>query len=67
MARKCYRQNRGTHLIFVGEQFLGEGCPGVLDSNGFRAPVIFGRLVLNCRSGQEISSDAKVPASLHPF
>ena len=32
MARKCHRQEAGTHFIFFGEQFLGEGCPGALDS-----------------------------------
>jgi hypothetical protein len=42
MARKCHRQKCGTHLIFVGEQFLGEGCPGALDSKEFRALVISG-------------------------
>ena len=42
MARKCHRQECGTHLIFVGEQFLGEGCPGALDSKEFRALVISG-------------------------
>jgi hypothetical protein len=32
----------GTHFIFFGEQFLGEGCPGALDSKEFRALVILG-------------------------
>lgn len=41
MARKCHRQENGTHFIFVGEQFWGRAAPGVLNSKEFRALVVF--------------------------
>ncbi len=44
MARKCHRQESGTHFIFAGEQFLGEGCPGVPDSKEFRGARYFLRI-----------------------
>ena len=60
MARKCHRQEIGTHFIFFGEQFLGEGCPGALDSKrvqGARhlwATLFLLSLFLNGFSGREI-------------
>jgi len=73
MARKCHRQEIGTHFIFFGEQFLGEGCPGALNSKEFRALVICGNAIFavvvferlfRTRDSQNLKVSARRPSIL---
>jgi hypothetical protein len=69
MARKCHRQECGAHLIFFGEQFLGEGCPGALDSKEFRALVISGPALIPETAFEPAEQVPGIPSlgGPHPF